>query len=424
MPSYLIRRLLLLGGIAVIGIVFVQSYWVINTWQLQDEEFDASVNILLRQVASQLADFNQSELPKTNLIQRKSSNTYAVNINSTIDASVLEDYLYQQLQAYNIRTDFEYAVFDCYSDQMVYGNYCELGSEEHTGNVVGDLPKLNDLIYYFVVRFPERESYLLSDMWLSVAFSIIAALAVIFFLYSIWVILQQKRLSELQKDFINNMTHEFKTPISSIRIAAETLQSSDPVLSNPRLHRYASIIKQQNSRLNEQVEKVLNLARMEKGDFELKKETFSLNRELMSIVQGEQMRLKDGTIEVNISKHDAQITADKLHFTNVITNVLDNAVKYCIDKPHISVSSRVDSDGSALVSIADNGIGINKEDLKYVFDKFYRVGTGNVHNVKGFGLGLYYVKSIADAHRWALSIDSEKGVGTTITFKIPQQKTA
>lgn len=424
MPTYLIRRLLLLGGVAVLGIVFIQSYWVIKTWHLEDEEFDASVNILLRKVAQQLSDFNESELPKTNLIQRKASNTYAVNINSTIDAAVLEDYLYQQLQAHNIRTDFEYAVFDCYSDEMVYGNYCELGDESQDQTAVGDLPKLNDLIYYFVVRFPERESYLLSNMWLSVTFSLIATVAVIFFLYSVWVILQQKRLSELQKDFINNMTHEFKTPISSIRIAADTLRNDSAIESNPRLLRYANIIGQQNSRLNDQVEKVLNLARLEKGDFELKKESFSLNREVASIVQSEQVKLAEGSIQMSIGKSDAVVNADKLHFTNVIANVIDNALKYSDQNPEIRVATKVDDQGLAQVSITDNGIGMTKEDLRNIFDKFYRVTTGNRHDVKGFGLGLYYVKSIADAHKWDLEVESAPGIGTRVTFTIQGKKAA
>lgn len=418
MPSYLIRRLLLLGGIAIIGIVTVQSYWVIKNWDLQDEQFDATVNILLRKVAEDLSDFNRSELPKTNLIQRKASNTYVVNINSTIDASILEDYLYKELQAHNIRTDFEYAVYDCYSDEMVYGNYCELGDEQQEATSLTTLPKLGDLIYYFVVRFPQRESFLLSNMWLSVTFSIIAALAVLFFLYSIWVILQQKRLSELQKDFINNMTHEFKTPISSIKIAAETLFNDETISAHPRLSKYAGIIKQQNTRLNDQVEKVLNIARLEQGNFQLNREHFGIQRELAAIVQSEQVKLSSGSIDLVSSDIDAMIHADKLHFTNVVTNVIDNALKYCQQEPHITVQSIVE-DRYVYLSIKDNGIGISKDQVSRIFDKFYRVSTGNIHDVKGFGLGLFYVKNIADAHHWEISIDSELGQGTTITFTIP-----
>lgn len=417
MPSYLIRRLLILGGIAIFGIVFIQSYWVIKNWDLQDKQFDSTVNILLRKVAINLATFNKSELPKQDLIQRKSSNTYAVNINSKIDASVLEDYLYQEMEAHSLKTDFEYAVYDCFSDHLVYGNYCQLDDKVEKAQENTTLPKFNDLIYYFVVRFPQRESYMLSNMWLSVTFSIIAVLAVVFFLYSTWVILQQKRLSELQKDFINNMTHEFKTPISSIKIAADVLSKHDLVDKDKRLAKYARIIVNQNKRLNDQVEKVLNIARLEKNSFELNYETFSLHRELNNIINNEQVKLEKGAITLSLAKEDAWIKADKLHFTNVITNILDNAIKYCEKVPEIIVKT-TDEGSKMNLSITDNGIGISKENQKKLFEKFYRVSTGNIHDVKGFGLGLFYVRNIAQAHDWELDLESEPGEGTTVSLKI------
>ena len=417
MPSYLIRRLLILGGFAIFGIVFIQSYWVIKNWDLQDKQFDSTVNILLRKVAINLATFNKSELPKQDLIQRKSSNTYAVNINSKIDASILEDYLYQEMEAHSLKTDFEYAVYDCFSDNLVYGNYCELDDKEANSQEKTSLPKFNDLIYYFVVRFPQRESYMLSNIWLSVTFSIIAVLAVVFFLYSTWVILQQKRLSELQKDFINNMTHEFKTPISSIKIAADVLSKNGAVEKDKRLSKYAKIIVNQNKRLNDQVEKVLNIARLEKNSFELNYETFSLHRELNSIINNEQVKLEKGAITLSLAKEDAWITADKLHFTNVITNILDNAIKYCQETPQITVKTS-DLGSRMKVSIIDNGIGISKENQKKLFEKFYRVSTGNIHDVKGFGLGLFYVRNIAQAHDWNLDLTSEPGKGTTVSLEI------
>lgn len=421
MPSYLIRRLLILGGIAILGIVLIQSYWVSKNWDLQDKQFDSTVHILLRKVAEKLAKFNESELPKQDLIQRQSSNTYVVNINSSVDASILEDYLYQEMEAHSLKTDFEYAVFDCYSNDLVYGNYCELGDEDNHRKLSSTLPKFDDLIYYFVVRFPQRESYMLSYMWLNVTFSVIAALAVLFFLYSIWVILQQKRLSELQKDFINNMTHEFKTPISSIKIAADVLSNHEAIAGDQRLSRYAKIITDQNQRLNKQVEKVLNIARLERGTFELKKEKFNIQRELQSIVHNERLRLPNGTIHLDVPPTESQIYADKLHFTNVVSNIIDNAAKYCTSKPEIKVSI-TDLGASLNLSIADNGIGISKENQQRLFEKFYRVPTGNVHDVKGFGLGLFYVKNIAKAHQWKIDVASEIDQGTTITLNIPKYK--
>jgi len=237
-------------------------------------------------------------------------------------------------------------------------------------------------------------------------------------MYTIWIILRQKRLSELQKDFINNMTHEFKTPISSIKIAAEVLAKEPHIAADHRMKKYAMIISDQNARLNNQVEKVLNIARIEKDSFELNTEELQLQKTLAHIVDFESLKLKDGSITLELEPQEIDIKADPLHFTNVITNILDNAIKYSDSTPTINIKVER-KDEQALLHISDNGIGIDKEDIKKIFDKFYRVNTGNVHNVKGFGLGLFYVKNICRAHGWKISASSEQVKGTTISINIP-----
>jgi len=417
MPGNLIRRLLLLGALAIIGIISIQSYWLLKTWDLKDKEFDQTVRIMLRHVADDIAKFHKTELPKTQLIQRQSSNYYAVNVNSPINASVLEDYLYQEMDNHGLNTNFEYAVYDCFTKDLVYGNYCEMGeqTENHIKSEV--LPTLDNLEYYFVVRFPSRESFLLSNMNMTLAFAAIAIVSVLFFMYSIWVIVKQKRLSELQRDFINNMTHEFKTPISSIKIAADVLSKDPTINKDPRLSNYSKIIIDQNQRLNNQVEKVLNIARLEKDNLKLKKEKFDLTAELRSIAENEKIKLKGGQLTYDIPDEPIEIDADKLHFTNVITNIIDNAVKYSSEEPKVHLSLNQKS-GKVRITISDNGIGIPKEQTKEVFDKFYRVSTGDVHDVKGFGLGLFYVKNISQAHGWIPKLESELSKGTTFTLDI------
>ncbi len=417
MPGNLIRRLLLLGALAIIGIISIQSYWLLKTWDLKDKEFDQTVHIMLRHVAERIATFHETELPKTNLIQRQSSNYYAVNVNSAINASVLEDYLYQEMDNHGLSTNFEYAVYDCFSKDLVYGNYCEMGDQTDLQQKSEELTTLDNLEYYFVVRFPSRESFLLSNMNMTLAFAAIAIVSVLFFMYSIWVIVKQKRLSELQRDFINNMTHEFKTPISSIKIAADVLARDPAIQENTRLSNYSKIIIDQNQRLNDQVEKVLNIARLEKDNLELKKEEFDLTAELRNIVENEKIKLKDGQLIYDLLDGPVLINADKLHFTNVITNILDNAVKYSKDKPEVHLSM-TQKGNKVQIEITDKGIGIPKEQIKEVFDKFYRVSTGDVHDVKGFGLGLFYVKNISHAHGWVPKLESELGKGTTFTLDI------
>lgn len=420
MPNYLIQRLVILGGLSIIGILFIQSYWLLKTWDIKDKEFDQTVNIVLRNVAQRMSRYNNSILPKTGLIQRRSSNYYAVNINSAIDPAILEQYLVQEFNNQSMNIEFEYAVYDCFSDDLVYGNYCS--TDNNTVSQIKEskkLPKFDDLVYYFVVRFPSRESFLLANMKMTLTFTSLSVLTIIFFIYSMWVILTQKRLSELQKDFINNMTHEFKTPLSSIKIAADVLSNDAEIIKNKRLQRYTQIIREQNQRLNEQVEKVLNIARLEKDSIELKKDIIELNQTLREIVTNEAFKLPEENIRFIPWTGDLFVMADKLHFVNVITNMIDNAIKYSLHNPEVKIL--LEEKDAIFVHIMDNGIGIDKESQKKLFDKFYRVSTGDVHNVKGFGLGLFYVKNICAAHGWNIQVHSEPGKGTTFSIVIPKQ---
>lgn len=421
MSNELIRRLVILGALSIIGIATTQTYWIIKAYNLEDHEFHQTVTISLRKVAESISKFNNSELPKQNLIQRRSSNYYAVNINDRIDAAILEDYLIREFEQRSINTDFEYAVYDCYSQNLVYGNYCQLSDATKEFKRSEDLPKFTDLIYYFVVKFPSRQGYLLSNIRQNILLSLLTLLALSFFIYSTWVILRQKRLSELQKDFINNMTHEFKTPISSIKIAADVLSNDQTIKQNERLNQYAHIVVDQNKRLNSQVEKVLNLAKLEGDEFKLQKTKIDLQKTLKQIVEGEYVKhKKEHNLEIREFYVDKKIEvlADPLHFTNIITNVLDNAVKY--SRTHKIIDVAVVSENEwTVIGVSDNGNGIPPEQQSKIFTKFYRVPSGNVHNVKGFGLGLYYVKSICDAHNWHIELKSETGEGTCIKIRIP-----
>lgn len=421
MPSHLIRRLAILGAISIIGIVIIQGLTLIRNYEFEYNEFDRTVRVALIQVAERLAIVNKSQLPKKNLVKRKTSNYYAVNINDIIDANILEDYLYREFEASGINTDFEYAVYDCQSQNMVYGNYCKLGDLEETKASLEVLPKFDNLIYYFVVGFPSRQTYLLGNIWQHILYSFITLLALIFFIYSMWVILQQKKLSELQRDFINNMTHEFKTPISSIKIAANVLKNDPSVQKNERLKKYGQIIVDQNERLNEQVEKVLNLARLEQDNFKLTFQAFDVLGVLDTIVNSENLKIKEqgsGDIQLTGLEGKCMIKADKLHFSNVIHNIIDNATKYCSTVPEVIVHT-FKKERDLTIEISDNGIGIKDEHFENLFKKFFRVPTGDVHDVKGFGLGLYYVQNICQAHGWNIQVSSNPGSGSIFSITIP-----
>lgn len=241
-----------------------------------------------------------------------------------------------------------------------------------------------------------------------------------FFVYSIFIILQQKRYSELQKDFINNMTHEFKTPISSINISADVLASPNIIEQPQRLKSYSAIIKQENQRLNNLVEKVLQIAHIEKGGYELKKEAIQLNNLITEVVENHQRQCANGrsiTFTVQLSPEIKEVLADKLHLTNIIYNLLDNAVKYSGVVPQVTVTTSMNRDKIRLI-VSDNGPGIDTEYQKKIFQKFFRIPTGNVHNVKGFGLGLYYVLKVCEAHGWKLYLESKVGKGSDFIIEM------
>ena len=258
-------------------------------------------------------------------------------------------------------------------------------------------------------------------MTTSIIFSVVALLAVLFFVYSIFIILRQKRHSETQRDFINNMTHEFKTPISSIKIASEYLLQNGTIRNEPRLHNYISLINDQNQRLNDHVEKVLTHAKIDKDKMQLKLETVDLEAIIQDIIQSIHLLAveKGAVLETKLSASYCIIQADKTHLSNVIYNLLENALKYNEGEPKIVIGLE-DKDQKLILSIADNGIGIPKELQKNIFKRFYRVPTGNIHNVKGFGLGLSYVKQVIKTHGWQLGLDSESGKGATFIIKIPK----
>ena len=422
MPIHIIRRLAILGAVSIIGIIFMQVYSLQRAYALEDSEFDQSVRSALYQVAQSLADSNSTQLPRHNLVERKTSNTYTVNINDVIDANMLEYHLLREFEARGMSTEFEYGIYDCQSQDMVYGNYCQLNRLEDSQQTGQLLPKFDDLVYYFVVRYPSQQSYLLRSMWQNIGFTLITLLALVFFIYAMWVILRQKKLSDLQTDFINNMTHEFKTPISSIKIAANVLGNDPGIRSNERLYKYSQIIADQNNRLNDQVEKVLNLARLEQDSFKLNLEPFDVVQVIRHIVNSENLKINEvgsGNISLRTFDNDVSIEADKLHFSNVIHSMIDNAIKYCQEVPSVAVSAYLKGT-EVWIDIKDNGIGINKEDMDNLFQKFYRVSTGNLHDVKGFGLGLFYVQNICEAHGWKINVESKIGEGSTFRLKIPQ----
>ena len=416
-----LRFVVLLGAISIIGIISVQSYFLFKSWNIREKQMTQSLMIALKSVAENLCRLNQIAVPPGNPVRQLTSNYFVVDVNSVIDANVLEYYLKLEFEKLNIRSDYEYAIYDCHTDRMVYGNYISVTGSGEKAKLGNNLPKYDQYLYYFGIHFPGLRSTIAQDMAILFFFSSILFLSLVFFVYAIFVILRQKRLSELQRDFINNMTHEFKTPISTINISADVISNPDILQEPQRLYKYGSIIKQENQRLNLLVEKVLQIARIEKGGIQLKKEHINLNTLIRTIVDNARTNLKSGgTLEVILDPSVDLVHADVIHLTNIFHNLLDNAVKYGGGNPQIQIETQKNENHFRIL-FSDNGPGIDPKYRKLIFQKFFRVPTGNVHDVKGFGLGLYYVKLICQAHKWKIWLDTEHNRGTRFIIEIPDK---
>lgn len=281
---------------------------------------------------------------------------------------------------------------------------------------------IDDNLFLFL-RFPEQKSFLLMELWGPITVNLLLVIIIIVALVFMFrTILTQKKLSELKNDFISNMTHEFKTPISTISLACEAMNDSDMVgTKTDSIQPYLKMINDENKRLGSLVESILQSATLERGEIQLKEENVLLNEMIHDIVENATFRLKSkaGTIDLEMPDTLIRISADKMHTANAISNLVDNAIKYSENAPKISVALEKKGNEIRLI-IRDQGIGIAKEHLNKIFDKLYRVPKGNVHNVKGFGLGLSYVKAIADLHNWDIKVKSRPEHGSEFILVIKE----
>jgi len=338
----------------------------------------------------------------------------------------LDSLLKAEIRNQHIDIPFEYGVHSGQARQVFFASNRVANSSipvnAFTINLfTNDLHAKDDVLY---VLFPDKNPFINgSAFWVMLVSVMLCSLIIGLFYVSVSTILKQKKLSEVKNDFINNMTHEFKTPISTISLACEMLQDQDMQTHTGQMNRYLRVIADENRRLGSQVEKVLQAAVLDKGKLRLKVTTIDIHEVIDDVLQNiaVQIEKREGTIDLQLNAENTRIEADEVHITNLIYNLLDNANKYSPDHPQIAIHTRNVPEG-ILVSIADHGIGMTKEAISRIFDKFYRVSTGNLHNVKGFGLGLSYVKTVVDAHNGQIHVESQPGSGSTFSVMIPYQQ--
>jgi signal transduction histidine kinase len=344
-----------------------------------------------------------------------------IHIEDRIDPKKLEKLLGRQLQQKGIDLGFEYEVIKADRKLAFKSN----GFNPEKDAIIYAARLFPDDIFtrpnFIHIYFPNQKNFMIRSIgFMGISSIILTSIIISIFIITLWVIFRQKKLSEIKNDFVNNMTHELKTPISTISLASQMLSDPGIPMENKNISHISKIIEAESKRLGYQVEKVLQMAVFDRGKIVLKEKNMNLHELTEAVVNNFslQVKKKNGTIAYNPLAKYSRVRVDEIHFTNLISNLLDNAIKYCKEIPEITVSTRNEK-SSIVLCVEDKGIGISKENQKRIFEKFYRVPTGNIHNVKGFGLGLSYVKMITEIHHGSISINSEPGTGSRFEVYLP-----
>jgi two-component system, OmpR family, phosphate regulon sensor histidine kinase PhoR len=472
MSKKAIWSIIIIMSLSLIGVGVIQYFWVKRAVDLDEKNFNDKVTIALNNVKKRLMNdaeaiaekkfYEDSKLtePKTIIekIIRGDIDEQTTSINKrikdlefrstfmnpdelleNIDKDNLDKYLKSELESKNIDLAYEYGVYSNeYKSYFIEnGSYtATIGDTTKSSNVAAMNPlyKAEYKISLFDnevsnpghlnIYFPGKKRFLWSNVIGILLSSILFTGLILFcFSYTIYVIFHQKKVSEMKTDFINNMTHEFKTPIATISLASDSILSPTILENKDKVTRFINIIKQENKRMLSQVEKVLQMAQIEKENVELKFNPVNIHEIIEGAVINAELKVqaKGGKIITNLTAQKPVIIGDITHLASIINNLLDNAEKYTPTEPIIQIGTK-DVKGGIEFSVEDNGIGINKDALKLIFEKFYRVHTGNLHDVKGFGLGLSYVKAMVDAHHGKVTVKSEIGKGSIFTIFLPERQ--
>ena len=330
----------------------------------------------------------------------------------------VEVLLSKELKDEGVNLKFEFAIYD---DDLATKVQTQNFEKENAYGIPIFLDNNSEGSYRLWVDFPDRKKYLLSSiLWMIFLSILFTSIIIIAYSSAIYQLIKQRQISQIKTDFINNMTHEFKTPIATINLAIDSIKNPKIINDKEKVMRYLGMIKDENKRMHAQVENVLRISKLEKNELNISKESLELHDLIEDALTHVELLVEDkqGYVKTHLDAAKSSVLANETHFTNVIVNILDNAIKYSDTEPKIDVYTE-NVGSSIILKIVDQGNGMTKQVAKRIFEKFYREHTGNVHNVKGHGLGLAYVKRIVDDHQGHISVESEKGKGSTFIVRLP-----
>jgi len=464
MEKWKIWTIIGIMSFALIGVAMSQIYWIKWSISLDEKNFDAKVYRALSEVRSKIdsdihsSNFNSdilndkldtssidnqvnisnSQWRKSQILKETKSLEYSLNPElflHNLESEKINNYLKSSLKDQGIDLEYYYGIFsNNNSDFLIINNgnlsINEIGNKDdfNKENLINTKYKVSLLSTEF--KSPGSLNLLFnrwawSNMLPSLLLNLVFTILILFvFSYTVYIIFKQKKISQMKTDFVNNMTHEFKTPIATISLATDSILSPAIFNDKEKIKRFLNIIKEENSRLLNQVENVLQIAKLDKRKIELSLTEIDVHEYLDEAMQHLQLKLESvgGKFIKDYNAKDSLIEADEIHFFNILSNIIENAMKYSLEEPVINISTNNIKDGIE-ISIEDNGIGMSKEDLNHIFDKFFRVSTGNVHNIKGFGLGLAYVKTFIEAHKAKIKVKSTKGKGSEFNLRFKKYVT-
>lgn len=411
------KYLLLVIALVVIslaGLTFTQVFWLSRSVSLAEKQYDDRADRMLEDVLAELEQFNDT----ASIVHESLPDSLILF--DVIDTVLLQELITKYINYHRLDSLFEYGLVRTSDDKIFQRSPgFRISMDDEASKACLSCIWKKEYIHLSVF-FPRKKIHLYQHMMSWIILSVIFLLIIMaVFSFVIYSIIRQKKISEIRNDFINNMTHEFKTPISTISLAAEILMREDKKPDSDRIKKYSGIIYEENKRMQSQVELVLQTALIERQNIKLKKEEVNLHEIILNV--GERFGIDPlihAEINYNLSATKPRIRVDPTHIRNVFSNLIDNGIKYSGSRPVIGVDSR-DLEGGVLITISDNGVGISRELQKRIFEKFYRVSTGDKHDVKGFGLGLYYVKTIVEAHRGYVHVNSTPNKGSTFFVFLP-----